>query len=768
MEDLTDNSLSDFQAGSTGYLPETEEINEFHTDTKDIFPDEWENIDPLTGFYLKKYGRIAAKRMGRSDHHKLVFSSIINIVNYDALLEKYGQVFCNALIEEAAVIIRRIFPKDQVIYRNSVDEFVIVVLTDSREESEKRIRQTISEIENIYSDSGIAIECTAGANIRENDDPFETLKSKTHFAAATAKKFKARYGNFLFYDEAEKDGYAHPDIAQGGDIAQSARPAPKRSATASFAFKIFEKTADFDAAIGAFMRKIGRVLDLERILLFELNRDNSAIKIAYQWHADGVAPIEKTSFSPGKARFDMIERRMKMNDFLPSDRTAYEKYAAKDGGNISGKGAVYSFQMFDGSDVIGCVVYELKASLAENRTISDLNGLTGIVSAHFARSKTSRESRAKSEFFSKMSHEIRTPMNVIIGMTKIALEEEGIPEKTADCLKKIDRASHYLLSLINDILDISRIESGKMTVEETYIDLEELLDGVDTMIRIQTDAKGIWLRSEKNIPCRYLLGDPLKLNQILINIMGNAVKFTDKGGITLSVSQTEPSPREVCQVTFSIKDTGVGISEENIGRIFNSFEQANETVARVYGGTGLGLSISKNLVELLGGRLEVKSQVGKGTEFFFTIPMKVTVREEDTSGNDDTDSDISSKRLLVAEDDELNREIIKTLLEKENMLVELAENGLEAVNMFEKAPDGHYDAILMDIRMPVMDGIEAAKRIRNSGKPDGLSVPVIAMTANAYDDDARLSAESGMNGHLTKPVDIKKVMSELRRVIPEK
>ncbi len=750
-----------------GQLPATEEINEYHADGHGRA--DWENIDPVTGFYNKKYGRIAAVKFGTDNKGKLVFSAVISIVNYEELLQRYGQVFCDAVLEEAAVIIRRSLTGDSIIYRNGADEFTAVVLTDSRSSTEAKVRKIIADIENIYGGSGVNVICAAGANIRVNDEPFEILKQKTHFAAGAAQRYREKYGGFVFYDEAESDGYILPGNAvkavQGNDQRQVKRNPAVNSEIISFALKIFEKTGDFDAAVSAFMSKTGRVFDMERILILDVNRNYCSINIAYQWNSREMAPIGKKSFTLGKEKFGMIERRMKMNDFLPTDRAAYEKYASEEKGKVNGSGAVYSFQMFNGDELMGCVVYEIRGSSADEYTINILNRLAGIVSAHYAKSKTTRESRAKSEFFSKMSHEIRTPMNVIIGMTQIALDSEGLKPEAEDCLKKIDRASHYLLSLINDVLDMSRIESGKMTVEEAYIDLNELLDGVDTMIRVQTDAKGIWLRSERDIAEPYLLGDPLKLDQILINIMGNAVKFTEKGGITLSVSESRPSARGVVKVTFSIKDTGIGISEENIGKIFNSFEQADEKIVRRYGGTGLGLSISSSLAELLGGELQVKSEPGKGSEFFFTIPMKITAPEKNADGEKEKAIDLSSKRLLIAEDDELNREIIETLLGKENISADLAENGQQAVEMFENSEEGYYDAILMDIRMPVMDGIEAAGKIRSSDKADGASVPILAMTANAYGEDVKRSLESGMNGHLTKPVDMKKVMSELRRVL---
>ncbi|MDE6132972.1 MAG: response regulator, partial [Oscillospiraceae bacterium] len=302
----------------------------------------------------------------------------------------------------------------------------------------------------------------------------------------------------------------------------------------------------------------------------------------------------------------------------------------------------------------------------------------------------------------------------------------------------------------------------------TYINIEKLIGQIYDMIRIQTDSKGIWLRLEKEIEHPHLLGDPLKLNQVLVNILGNAVKFTAKGGISLLVRETPSNTEGVVNVYFSVKDTGIGISEKNLDKIFNSFEQADETTMRQYGGTGLGLAISSSLVRLLGGRLEVKSVKGSGSEFYFTLPMKITDPIPEDESAKANIIDFSAKTVLVVEDDDLNREIACTLLENEGLKTETAENGQIAADMFEKSEEGHYDAILMDIRMPIMNGIEATKTIRAMDRADALTVPIVAMTANAFDEDMKKSMECGMNSHLTKPINIKNVLEVLRKLWAEK
>ena len=536
----------------------------------------------------------------------------------------------------------------------------------------------------------------------------------------------------------------------------------------SFAFNIFEKTDDIRIALEVFLKKAGRMLNMDRILIFTMNKDYYTVRLDMQWNSPEMAPIEMKNYISGKSAYLEFKNRFDGKEYKTTDTALFERNTAINLGKRASEGTPYSVPMMDNDEITGVIVYELHDVNENENVIANLCELTKIVSAYISKSKTSRESRAKSEFLSKMSHEIRTPMNAIIGMTSIAMSSDDVSDSTMECLKKIDKSSHYLLSLINDILDMSRIESGKMTTEETYLNLEELISHIDTMIRVQTENKGIWLKIESNVTHKHLLGDPLKLNQILVNIMGNAVKFTSIGGIQLKVTETPCETEDTVNISFSVKDTGIGISEENLDKIFNNFEQADTDTVRKYGGTGLGLAISSNLVQLLGGKLEVSSELGRGSEFFFTIPMKLTEEPENNGCGCSGEIDFASKRILIVEDDELNIEIARTLIEAEGIATELAENGQAAVDKFCASEENYYDAILMDIRMPVMDGIEATKCIRNTDRLDAFTVPIIAMTANAFDEDMKKSVECGMNGHLTKPIDMTKVMETFCKIWSEK
>ncbi len=728
---------------------------------------EQERRDPVTNFYTAEYGAILVSKFIMEYNGDSAISAILRIVGLDVMLNRYGRTFCAAVLEEIAEVIRRDVPESFVVYRGGMDEFVIITTIESKDEARLFFRKLIDDVAAIYRNEGIKIESVVGAYLRNHTEPMSASKLKTRFASAAAFRFREEYNGIVFADEiTHKAEFVNTFNTEGPHKFTPFGNAKLEEITdiVSFAFNVFEKADDINIALEVFLKKAGRMLGMDRILIFGMNRDYYTVRLDMQWNAEGMASVPEISYFSGKEAYFDFESRFIGKDYKITDKAIFERNANADNGKTSSEGTPYSIPMIDNDVITGIIVYEMHETNKDEGMIACLCELTKIVSAYISKSRTSRESRAKSEFLSKMSHEIRTPMNAIIGMTAIAMSSDDVSAPTMECLKKIDNSSHYLLSLINDILDMSRIESGKMTTEETYLDLEELISQIDTMIRVQTDSKGIWLKLENNTKHRHLLGDPLKLNQILVNIMGNAVKFTSSGGIRFRIDESEGENEDVVNVTFSVKDTGIGISEENQEKIFNSFEQADRDTVRKYGGTGLGLAISSNLVHLLGGKLEVQSELGKGSEFFFTIPMKIAEAPEDNGCSYGGQVDFTAKRVLIVEDDELNSEIAKTLIEAEGITTEIAENGQEAVDKFCASEENYYDAILMDIRMPVMDGIEATKRIRNMDRLDAFTVPIIAMTANAFDEDMKKSVECGMNGHLTKPIDMAKVMQTFGRI----
>ena len=369
--------------------------------------------------------------------------------------------------------------------------------------------------------------------------------------------------------------------------------------------------------------------------------------------------------------------------------------------------------------------------------------------------------QAKSQFLHSMSHDIRTPMNAIVGFTKIAMKQNSNAE-VGDCLQKISNSSEHLLSLISDVLDISRIENGKPVYTPVPTELYSAADKVRDIIQGLTGEKELIFHTEipfSNQKCM-VLTDPLRIQEVLVNILGNAVKFTDAGGTISFIMKINPGEDEKhIIVKYIITDTGRGMSSEFLPHVFDEFSQERSGARTQYKGTGLGMAITKHYIDAMGGTIQVESKLGEGTTFVVELPMEIlSVNEMENSDQTDqknSEMQLQGKCVLIAEDNELNAEILETLLQDKGIQYVRAENGKEALNLFAAHPEGSFDAILMDIMMPEMDGYEATRRIRSmKDRPDGEKIPIIAITANAFAEDMQASLAAGMNAHLTKPIEI--------------
>ena len=379
-------------------------------------------------------------------------------------------------------------------------------------------------------------------------------------------------------------------------------------------------------------------------------------------------------------------------------------------------------------------------------------------------------SRAKSDFLSRMSHEIRTPMNAIIGLTALAKGRADDTAYVSESLSKMDSAAHFLLGLINDVLDISRIERGKMQLDNTPHAMAEFLDGVDVIIRARAAESGVrYTRTMKDGMPAVCVFDALKLKQVLVNILSNAVKFTPRDGSVDFVAETLGTVGEWATLRFTVRDTGIGIDREFLPHVFNAFEQESAGNTTRYGGTGLGLAISKSIVDLMGGTISVESEKGVGTVFFVSVTLPVTSLGDDAESVEVKQADFTGMRALLAEDNEINREIATAILEDKGFVVDSATDGAEAVEKFRESEAGTYDVILMDIRMPMMDGFAATEAIRAlENREDAKTIPIVAMTANAFEEDVQRARTVGMDEYLTKPVEPDTVYKVLWKILRKK
>lgn len=396
--------------------------------------------------------------------------------------------------------------------------------------------------------------------------------------------------------------------------------------------------------------------------------------------------------------------------------------------------------------------------------------------------KAEAESRAKGEFLSRMSHELRTPMNAVVGLADLAGMTEGVPENIREMLVKLRASSHYLLDLINDILDMSRLDSGMLTIASEPFSLERMLNELRTMMETDANRRGLNYRIETDISHGGVAGDVIRLRQVLTNLLSNAFKFTPEGGTVILRVTEKPGPGEnavgeqvVCEnapcgsvvYEFQVIDTGVGIDLKDQTRIFDTFEQVGTNYAKSQG-TGLGLPISYSIVQLMGGELRVKSEPGHGSEFYFTLTLPVGSPVYDGGSVNEShvgEEMLKEVRILLAEDNDLNAEIALQLLELKGAVVSRCENGRLAVERFKESDPGEFQVILMDIQMPEMNGLEATRAIRAMDRLDAAAIPIIAMTANVFKEDVDAAMEAGMSGFEGKPLDVEHLYLQICRLL---
>ncbi len=382
-------------------------------------------------------------------------------------------------------------------------------------------------------------------------------------------------------------------------------------------------------------------------------------------------------------------------------------------------------------------------------------------------------SELKTTFLSNMSHDIRTPMNAIVGYTEFARRCDDFAQ-TQDYLEKIDASSKYMLALINDVLEMSRIESGKLDLEPEPCDIVEMMDDLRDMFQTQMDAKGVsFAVVTSDVHDRYVSCDTVRLNRVLLNLVSNAYKFTPEDGVVRVVlSQLENATEGQGTYEILVSDTGIGMSEEFAERVFDAFERERTTTASGIQGTGLGMAITKRIVDMMGGSIVVHSKEGKGTTFVVTLTFELCEGWDGAEHSDEHGAeaqyDLEGLRILLAEDNDVNREIAMILLEEMGFVVEPVVNGQEAVDALVKAGPGHYDIVVTDIQMPVLNGLDEARAIRALEDRELASIPIVAMSANAFQEDVRAAYDAGIDGYTAKPIDVGALLDELERVMRTK
>ena len=719
--------------------------------------EEAKSRDLLTGLWNREAGtRIAQEYMAKKPLGERCALMLLDMDNFTRINQEEGVAFANAVLQEVADILRAETEPDDIRVRMGGDEFMLVLKGRGKAGATvtgPRIAARVRELL-LQSDKDISISVSIGMCATEVVDEYSGLY---RCAESTLKYVKENcQGNAACYlDTSNELGEMLTDLYtekhQLNTIEQGLTE--QREDLVSFALDLLGKARNLNDAVQLLFARLGKTYGLDRVSLLDVDRDYLTCRFSYQWARDKTDLMMHKTFYITREQYEQWPGQF--------DPSGLNRHAVYDESSMSClQAAIWNQGMF-----AGILSFEVKADgyswNDEQRKL--LEELSKIIPSFVMKARADAVSQAKTDFLSRMSHEIRTPLNAIVGMTAIARNVVDHRDRVLECLDKLETSNQYLISLINDILDMSRIESGKMELNVQPMDMEDFVRSLEGMMRPQAEQKGLRFIVE-NRCCQglALVTDRLRLEQVLINIIGNAVKFTGEGGdVVFSIT-----PEERCsggqRLTFSVKDTGIGIASEALDSIFNAFEQAEKNTSVRYGGTGLGLAISSRLVQMMGGTLGVRSVLGEGSEFYFTLTLPIGKLDGETPRSREPEHhDFHGRRLLIVEDNPLNQEIAQSLLEMEGFLVETAENGQAALDAFGSHEPGYYDAVLMDIRMPVMDGIEATRRIRTMERPDSRTIPIIAMTANAFDQDSRKSLDSGMNGHLSKPIRVEELLGML-------
>ena len=717
--------------------------------------------DSITSFYRLGSGLEVVETLCRDDPEGVLV--LLEIQQFSKIDERYGLIFGDIILEQFAGLLAKRFQEDGLnggIYiRAGADQMLVWLPLCTTGPIVRSVQGLEKEFGALTDEKHLSLSLKCGIAVTGSRNSLSEALEQTKTALTAARHGKQE---IMFYEELSTVEKACAVDVAFAEVASLERL--KEMTLSSIALNLFDRDGDTSVVLDILALKLQEKYHLTDIVITHFNGEYMVNNLLYCWKTwekkDGWDGMVHCS----EKQYQHFVETQEMQQLLTSGESIWKEPLIQP--FASGRNDIV-FHMTDNGQYSGSIVFrDIDQDVLEKKEeCKCLEEISAIIQNRLNLERHDLSAKAKSDFLARMSHEIRTPMNGIIGMTEIALKDGQTEERRIDCLRKIEHSSEYLLGLINDILDMSKIESGKMRLIEEKCNLMEMIQGLHPLLEAKLNENNIQYIADIQLKNHWFMADSLRLNQVLVNLLGNALKYSRPDGhVWLTVRETEEE-KGFSNLYFQVRDDGIGIAPEKQQLIFRQFEQADNSENARKQGTGLGLAISRRIVRMMDSDIKLESEPGKGSSFSFNVKLQPVSGEKTTVTSQPEEISFPGKRILVVEDNELNMEIICTILENYGIETEQAVNGKEAVRRMEESVPGYYDMIFMDIMMPEMDGLEATRTIRNLDRKDCKKIPIYAMSANAFDEDVKRSLASGMNGHLSKPVNLQVLEKTLQKVL---
>ena len=717
--------------------------------------------DSITSFYRLGSGLEVVETLCRDDPEGVLV--LLEIQQFSKIDERYGLIFGDIILEQFAGLLAKHFQEDGLnggIYiRAGADQMLVWLPVCTTGPIVRSVQGLEKEFGALTDEKHLSLSLKCGIAVTGSRNSLSEALEQTKTALTAARHGKQE---IMFYEELSTVEKACAVDVAFAEVASLERL--KEMTLSSIALNLFDRDGDTSVVLDILALKLQEKYHLTDIVITHFNGEYMVNNLLYCWKTwekkDGWDGMVHCS----EKQYQHFVETQEMQQLLTSGESIWKEPLIQP--FASGRNDIV-FHMTDNGQYSGSIVFrDIDQDVLEKKEeCKCLEEISAIIQNRLNLERHDLSAKAKSDFLARMSHEIRTPMNGIIGMTEIALKDGQTEERRIDCLRKIEYSSEYLLGLINDILDMSKIESGKMRLIEEKCNLMEMIQGLRPLLEAKLNENNIQYIADIQLKNHWFMADSLRLNQVLVNLLGNALKYSRPDGhVWLTVRETEEE-KGFSNLYFQVRDDGIGIAPEKQQLIFRQFEQADNSENARKQGTGLGLAISRRIVRMMDSDIKLESEPGKGSSFSFNVKLQPVSGEKTTVTSQPEEISFPGKRILVVEDNELNMEIICTILENYGIKTEQAVNGKEAVRRMEESVPGYYDMIFMDIMMPEMDGLEATRTIRNLDREDCKKIPIYAMSANAFDEDVKRSLASGMNGHLSKPVNLQVLEKTLQKVL---